>query len=346
MGPREPGAASSRLQLSVEAPVEALGVLTLSPCCAHAERACRVVCTRVAHSRRSRGAHAALTRGAHLGPPASATATYGLALGAQAVEEDGDDDERGAAPEAVVRGEVEEGHGGEARQKDRERHGEVLEVVVGEADDDGDEKATEGEHAHHRPSGPAEAVQPPLGGDLVEVALVDGDDLQRDGEEAQLHVAHPDGGLVPLEDLLEVDGGEARADAHTEGGHHADGDAALGERAHLLVRVVAALRHDHADDEERERGPLVEPERLAKDDHAQHGRAQGLGLVQQLQQRRAQVRGGDELQVVLQREAEGGHRDLERVELPLPDVLSEGSEEADRPSLHDEQRQQAEGQLE
>ena len=70
------------------------------------------------------------------------------------------------------------------------RHGEVLEVVVGEADDDGHEQTAEGEHAHHRPGGPAEAVQPALGGDLLVVALVDGDELQRDGEEAELHVAH------------------------------------------------------------------------------------------------------------------------------------------------------------
>ena len=40
---------------------------------------------------------------------------------------------------------------------------------------------------------------------LVIVALVDGEELQRDGEEAELHVAHPDRGLVPLENLLEVD---------------------------------------------------------------------------------------------------------------------------------------------
>ena len=112
--------ASSRLQLSVEAPVEALGVLTLSPCCAHAERACRVVCTRVAHSRRSRGALAALTRRS-LGPARVGDGDVRAGLGRPGVEEDGDDDERGAAPEAVVRGEVEEGHGGEARQKDRER---------------------------------------------------------------------------------------------------------------------------------------------------------------------------------------------------------------------------------
>jgi len=29
-----------------------------------------------------------------------------------------------------------------------------------------------------------------LGGDLLVVALVDGEELQRDGEEAELHVAH------------------------------------------------------------------------------------------------------------------------------------------------------------
>jgi len=33
---------------------------------------------------------------------------------------------------------------------------------------------------------------------------------------------------------------------HTERRHHADGDVALGERAALLVRVVAALRHHDA----------------------------------------------------------------------------------------------------
>ena len=45
----------------------------------------------------------------------------------------------------------------------------------------------------------------------------------------------------------------------------------------------------------------------------------GLGLGLEHARAYAQVRRGDELQVVLQREAEGGHRDLERVELPLPD---------------------------
>ena len=40
-------------------------------------------------------------------------------------------------------------------------------------------------------------------------------------------------------------------------------------------------------DEDGERGPLVDTQGLAQDDHAQHGRAQGLGLVEQLQQRRA-----------------------------------------------------------
>ena len=89
---------------------------------------------------------------------------------------------------------------------------------------------------------------------------------------------------------------------HTERRHHADGDVALSERAALLVRVVAALRHDDAlsrarrkrvssrpawrrltwgprpawgfarlgfegcaayDDEDGERGPLVDAQRLA-----------------------------------------------------------------------------------
>ena len=67
------------------------------------------MCTRVAHSRRS------------LGPARVGDGDVRAGLGRPGVEEDGDDDERGATPEAVIRGEVEEGHGGEARQKDRER---------------------------------------------------------------------------------------------------------------------------------------------------------------------------------------------------------------------------------
>ena len=116
-GPQSPE--QQAVDCRVEAPVEALGVLSLSSCSAHAERVACVVCTRGAHSRRSRGAHAALTRRS-LGPARVGDGDVRAGLGRPGVEEDGDDDERGAAPEAVVRGEVEEGHGGEARQKDRE----------------------------------------------------------------------------------------------------------------------------------------------------------------------------------------------------------------------------------
>ena len=99
MSPRA-RAASSRPQLSVEAPVEALGVLSLSlivlcPCGARVS--CRV------HARRSL---AALTRRS-LGPARVGDGDVRAGLGRPGVEEDGDDDERGAAPEAVVRGEVE-----------------------------------------------------------------------------------------------------------------------------------------------------------------------------------------------------------------------------------------------
>ena len=119
-GPQSPE--QQAVDCRVEAPVEALGVLSLSSCSAHAERVACVVCTRGAHSRRSRGAHAALTRRS-LGPARVGDGDVRAGLGRPGVEEDGDDDERGAAPEAVVRGEVEEGHGGEARQKDRKRLG-------------------------------------------------------------------------------------------------------------------------------------------------------------------------------------------------------------------------------
>ena len=76
-GPQSPE--QQAVDCRVEAPVEALGVLSLIVLCPCGARGvCRV------HARRSLAALTRRSRGAHLGPPASATATYGLALGAQA----------------------------------------------------------------------------------------------------------------------------------------------------------------------------------------------------------------------------------------------------------------------
>lgn len=89
---------------------------------------------------------------------------------------------------------------------------------------------------------------------------------------------------------------------------------------------------------------LVAAQTLLQDDHAEDGRRERLRLVEQLQQLRAEVGGGDELQVVLQRVAQRWDGDLERVQLALPYVgMEHGAAAA---SLRAEQDGEAEEELE
>mgnify|MGYP006146525851 CR=1 FL=1 len=70
-----------------------------------------------------------------------------------------------------------------------------------------------------------------------------------------------------------------------------------------------------------------------------------FGLVQQLQQLRAQMGGRDKLQIVLSRVAQRRHRHLERVDLALPDVAVEQGKGRDHTTLLDADRAEAEGEL-
>mmetsp|Transcript_32317 Transcript_32317/g.84744 ORF Transcript_32317/g.84744 Transcript_32317/m.84744 type:complete len:335 (-) Transcript_32317:238-1242(-) len=259
------------------------------------------------------------------------------------IEEDGHDDEGGATAKRGVRLEAKERHRGQARDDDGDGHREVFQVVVGETDDDGHEQSAEGEHADHRPSRRAESYHPAVGLHLVPVSLPYRHQLQRDGEHAELHIAHPDRCLVTLEDALEVDGGEARADGHAERRHDADGHIALVQA--LAGLSLRRLRHDNAADEHTERTPLVAPQRFGEDDHAKDGRRERLRLVQKLKQLSAEVRGCNELQVVLQRETKGGDGDLESVHLPLIDITIKQYERRQRPTLSETEHRQAEDEL-
>ena len=106
------------------------------------------------------------------------------------------------------------------------------------------------------------------------------------------------------------------------------------------------LRRDHAHHEHRQRAPLVAPERLAQDDHSEDGRGERLSLIQELKKFGAEVRGGDELQIVLQRVAQRGHGHLGRVVLALPDVRVEKSERPEWTTLFDKEDTDAEEELE
>ena len=57
---------------------------------------------------------------------------------------------------------------------------------------------------------------------------VGGDEAEGHGEHGQLYVPHPDRHVRALQDLLEVDAGEAREHAGRQGGHEPDELALLG----------------------------------------------------------------------------------------------------------------------
>mmetsp|Transcript_25827 Transcript_25827/g.63889 ORF Transcript_25827/g.63889 Transcript_25827/m.63889 type:complete len:405 (+) Transcript_25827:186-1400(+) len=262
-------------------------------------------------------------------------------LGLPSIEEYRADDEEAPRTKYTIRLEVEEWYGDKARQQDGEGHCQVLQVVVRKADDDRDKQTPEGKHADHRPCGRAEAMQPSVGHHLVVIALVHSEELQRDREEAQLDVAHPDGGRVALEDLLQVDGGEARADAHADRRGDADEDVALVGGA---GRLRALGQHD-AEQKYAQRTPLVAAQRLAQDDHAEDGGGESLGLVEQLQQSGAEVRRRDELKVVLKSVADGRDGDLERIHLALPNIGIEPGERGERAPLYEDKHAEAEAEL-
>lgn len=124
---------------------------------------------------------------------------------------------------------------------------------------------------------------------------------------------------------------------------HSNGERALGKLAAATLRALG--KHD-ADDEHRERAPLIASEGLPQNHHAKDGGGESLRLIEQLQQCSAEVRSSNKLEVVLQRVAEGGDRNLERVEFAFPDELTQLPYRGHGAARDNDQRQRANKKLE
>lgn len=132
-------------------------------------------------------------------------------------------------------------------------------------------------------------------------------------EEAELHIAHPDGDVGPFENLFEVDSGETGEDAGGEGGRKAEQPVLLDARGQFRLRVCQ-LHEDHPREEDHERRPLFLEEAAPQDEHREQGRGEDLELVGDLVGGGVQIRRRNIQQVVLEDVGERRHAHLECVE--------------------------------
>ena len=115
-----------------------------------------------------------------------------------------------------------------------------------------------------------------MAADGGEVGLRDGDDLERDREERELDVAHPERRRALVEHELEV---AARKPRERGGGERgADPDERAVALGRLLGLGVLALHEDDAEGEQEEGEPLAPAEALAEEDDREERGGDGLRL--------------------------------------------------------------------
>uniref|UniRef100_A0A182UMN9 Uncharacterized protein n=1 Tax=Anopheles merus TaxID=30066 RepID=A0A182UMN9_ANOME len=274
-----------------------------------------------------------------------------------AVQEDRADHEPGTDGELQREAEVEQVDRGDARDDDRERGGEPLQDVVRVLDDDGHDQAADRLQHHQVHHERVVAEEEAAGGQLGAVVHRTGQQPERQRQQAELDVAHPDGDVRALEHLLEVDAGQAGQEAGAERGTEPEQPVllrAVARRHRLLAgrgrpTVLARLRQldaRDADDEQDEGGPLGRQQAAAQYQHREHGRRENLQLVGDL------VRGGIEMgrghvqQIVLDDVQHRRDADLERVERLLHDRLVQGGPQpAEVLALLEVHQHQAGGEL-
>ena len=180
------------------------------------------------------------------------------------IHEDGDNHQArpgGKKPVYFKAEKIDRRNGG---KDDGEWRGETLENVIRVLHHQGHDKAPEALHENDGPHRGGIAEKEALGADGVAVRGEAREQAHGDGVEAELDVAEPQGDLGALEDLLEVDAGEAGHEGGDEDGAESE-EGALDVEAGLAGLRALLIQLHHGDACETPEGKTLECKKTPND---------------------------------------------------------------------------------